>query len=241
MSNNNWNNSAENYYDDVISPLKNSLSNPLFDDLQSFNGKIVELGCGIGEIIPFLSKNFDEVHAWDYSEKMIEKAMKKNAELKNVFFEVKNIIDLNEKNIFDVVIAVNSLLEPNQIKLNKMIENTFELLKENGTLICILPSIESYIYQEMIANEKKALGLKIPRKEFFKKNKIDFFNGTINFEGEKQKAFYRFEILHRFEKTGFKEIEVSKVRYKWKDWFQAGQRYFPSEKEPWDWYVKCKK
>ncbi len=236
-----WNKSAENYYGDVISPIKNSINNPLEKDLKKLNGKVVDIGCGIGELIPFLSKKFDEVHAWDYSKEMIKKASEKSSGIKNVFFGVKNILDVKEKEIFDVGIAINSLLEPNIIKINKMVNNIYNLIKKDGTFICIVPSIESYIYQEVIANERKALGKKIPKEEEFGGNKINFIDGTIIFENEKQKAFYRFEILHRLEKAGFRNIEISKVRYAWKDWFDAGQRYFPTEKEPWDWYVKCKK
>ena len=241
MSSKKWNKSAENYYDDVISPIKNSINNPLSQDLKKLNGKIVDIGCGIGELVEQLAKQFDEVHAWDYSKKMINKAKEKNSRIENAFFEVKDTGVLKEKEEFDVAISINSLLEPNVIKLNKMTKNIYNAIKTNGTFICIVPSLESYIYQELIANERKLLGKNIPREDEFSKNKINFFDGTITFEGEKQKAFYRFEMLYRLEKAGFKNIEICKVSYNWEDWFEAGQRYFPSEKEPWDWYVKCKK
>ena len=241
MSSKKWDKSAENYYDDVISPIKNSINNPLDQDLKKLKGKIVDIGCGIGELVENLSKQFDEVHAWDYSENMIEKAKEKNSKVENVFFEVKDTTKLKEKEKFDVALSINSLLEPNIVKLNKMIKNIYRTIKTSGTFICIVPSLESYIYQEIIANEKKLLGKNIPKEDEFSKNKINFIDGTITFEGEKQKAFYRFEMLYRLEKNGFKNIEISKIKYHWKDWFDAGQRYFPTEKEPWDWYVKCKK
>ena len=241
MSSNKWNKSAENYYDDVISPIKNSTNNPLKNDLKNLNGKVVDIGCGIGELVEQLASQFDEVHAWDYSKKMITKAKEKNNGIKNAFFEVKDTNNLKEKEEFDVALSINSLLTPNPIKLNKMTKNIYNAIKTGGTFICIVPSIESYIYQEMIAKERKLLRKKIPREDEFTKNIINFIDGTITFEGEKQKAFYRFEMLYRLEKNGFKNIEISKIKYHWKDWFDAGQRYFPTEKEPWDWYVKCKK
>lgn len=236
-----WDNDSKNYYDSVISPIKNSSNNVLFDELKKLSGSIVDLGCGIGEIIPFLTKNFKEVHAWDYSTKMIKKAMEKNSNLENVSFKVKDFLNINEKELFDVGLSINSLIDPNPVKINQMIKKFYNLLKKNGTLICVLPSIESYLYQEMIAQEKKLVKENILNENDFEHNEIDFLKGTIILGEEKQKAFYRFEIIYRFEKAGFKNIELSKVRYHWKDWFEAGQRYFPNEKEPWDWCIKCNK
>ena len=69
-----WNKIAKDYYKEILSPLKNSKSNPLFKDLKKLKSKnktIIDLGCGIGEIEPLLSKYFKQVTSIDFSKEMI--------------------------------------------------------------------------------------------------------------------------------------------------------------------------
>jgi SAM-dependent methyltransferase len=237
-----WNSSAENYYSDVISPLKDSVYNPLFEDIKKYSSKknvVADMGCGIGELLPLLSKNFKEVHAWDYSEKMIEKCLSNKKE--NVHCKVKDITKVNEKNVFDLVISVNSILEPDTKIIDRTFKNIYGTIKKKGIFIGVLPAIESYIYQAMLGAEElnDPIKFKEMKRQFLKE--ISIIKGCVKLGDETQKAFYRFEILHRMKKAGFKKIEINKVYYSWKAWKDAGQLYFPNESPPWDWYVKAEK
>jgi SAM-dependent methyltransferase len=241
---NEWDSSAKNYYSEVISPIKNSIINPLFGDIDKHCSQdtiVGDLGCGIGELLPILSKKSKQVYAWDYSKKMIEKCKNKTKGIKNVECAIKDLLEINEKELFDIVISVNSILEPDSKKTNKIFKNIYKTIKFNGIFLGVLPAIESYIYQAMLGVEKinnKDHTIKL-RKQLLKE--IDFIKSTVKFDNGIQKAFYRFEILHRMEKAGFKKIEIKKVYYSWKDWKEAGQEYFPDENPPWDWYVKAEK
>ncbi len=236
-----WDKSAQNYYEDVISPIKDSVENPLFTDLKKIYSKeknIVDLGCGIGELLSQLSENFKSVEGWDFSEKMIQKASEKIAGKENIKLFVKDISKIREKEKFDYILSINSILAPNSKEVDKIIKNIYNLLNKNGKIFCILPAMESYIYQSILTINKK--NQETSEVKNLKKN-IDFINGNITFEGETQKVFYRFEILYRFKKAGFKKIKIDRVNYDWVAWKNAGQTYYPSEDPPWDWYLTAEK
>jgi len=236
------------YYSEVLSPLKDSKYNPLIDQIKSLDSKnlsVIELGCGIGELIPFLEDNFKEVSAMDFSPEMIAQAKERNSEGKTNFFvmDMSDMSNLTEK--FDVAVAVNSLLTTNIVLLNKMIGEIFSILKPGGKLFVIIPSMESYIYQNMLFVDDK-ISKEVPQeKAIVQASKIldhksyDPFHGTIDFQGDFQKAFYRFEIWYRFGKTGFTDFKIERVPYFWTRWKEAGHKYFPKEEPPWDWYFSC--
>lgn len=239
-----WDSSAEDYYSDVISPLKNSTHNPLFEDIKKYSSKsntAGDLGCGIGELEPTLSKLFKTVYAWDYSKKMIEQCEKNSKQLENVECKLKDLTKITERNLFDVAISVNSILEPNTKKVDKMFHNIYRATKHHGIFLGVLPAIESYIYQAMLQAESANDSTPLPKIKKQLLQEIDFVKGTVKFDEGTQKAFYRFEIMHRMKKAGFKNIEIKKVHYSWKAWQAAGQQYFPTESPPWDWYVKANK
>ena len=249
MEKGDWDRISQDYYEEILSPIKNSLNNPLLEDLDKLKGNkvIADLGCGIGEIEKNLSKKFKEVYAMDFSKKMIEVAKQKNPNLNNVYFIKKDIEDLSEfHNKFDVVVSINAIISNDLKKIDNIFSEINKSLKDGGKFICVLPAMEVYIYQSLLiadremekTDDKKILRQKIRR--FIKKQEPDFLLGMVNFDGE-QKNYYRFEILWRLKKAGFKNIEIKKVFYPWEEFKKAGQSYFPSEGEPWDWYVSCEK
>ncbi|MBN1496396.1 MAG: methyltransferase domain-containing protein [Spirochaetes bacterium] len=250
MNEETWNRISCDYYSEILSPLKDCKHNPLIDDLKALKSSkltVIDLGCGLGELIPFLVENFKAVTATDFSPEMIAQALERNAGSGADFL----ILDMDDmsglKSTFDVAIAVNSILSSDLAKLNRIIREIFKILKPGGKLFAILPAMESYIYQNMlfvdrelekdVSQEKVIMhaSKKLDHKSY------DPFHGLINFEGDIQKAFYRFEILYRFGKGGFSEFNIVRVPYRWSKWKEAGQMYYPREDPPWDWYFTCVK
>ena len=106
--------------------------------------------------------------------------------------------------------------------------------------------MEVYTYQSLIIADRQAKKggdydetvKKI--KKLIPDEEHDFLLGITNFDG-KQKNYYRFEILWRLKKAGFRNIRIKKIFYPWREFEEAGQGYFPREDPPWDWYVICEK
>ena len=244
-----WNFISGEYYEQIISPIKDSIKNPLFSDIEKVADKkktVLDLGCGIGELMPLLSEKFKDVVGIDFSKEMIQKAKEKSKKLENVklrFLNMKKLEDLGKK--FDVIISVNSIISPKIKDVNLILRKILESLKPGGVFLGVLPSMESYIYQAMLViDEKLEKGYSEGRaknnaKKDLSDEEFDFVKGGLKFDGDSQKTFYRFEIKYRFFKAGFREIAIDKVLYPWDAWKEAGQKSFPLESEPWDWYLKC--
>lgn len=250
MNEETWDKISGDYYSEILSPLKHSRHNPLIDEIKSLDSKklsVIELGCGIGELIPFLEDNFREVSAMDFSPEMIAQAKERNSDGKTNFFvmDMSDMSNLTER--FDVAVAVNSILTTDIAKLNRMISEIYTILKPGGRLFVIIPAMECYIYQNMLFVDGK-LSKEVPQeKALVQASRIldhksyDPFHGIIDFQGDLQKAFYRFEIWYRFGKAGFSDFRINRVPYLWSRWKEAGQKYFPKEEPPWDWYFSCVK
>lgn len=251
MKSKDWDRISKDYYSEIISPIKNTVGKSLLLKRirhHSSKQKVVgDLGCGIGPLLETLSKQYKEVHAVDYSKGMIEQA-KKNNKNKNITYHIKNLTDLNIlKNKLDVAISVNSILSKDVKKVNMIISQIYNSLKKDGVFIGVLPAMESYVYQAMLKMDEQLLKQPDQKqaiekvRELIDVEKYDFLHGTAEFGGDRQKTFYRFEILYRFKNAGFKNIKISKIYYDWKEWEIAGQLYFPKQKPPWDWFVECRK
>lgn len=246
-----WDLIAKDYYKEVISPLKDCITNPLFSELDFNNWQdkvVLDAGCGAGRLLPTLAKKFHYVYGKDFSKEMINESKKATKGLNNVTCFVGDLKkSYNEKNKYDVLISVNSILDPSVLNITKILKVFSSSLKKGGVFLGVLPSMESYLYQSMLYVDKKT-SLKNKESVIERKMKkelndcdFDYSLGRINFDGLKQKAFYDFEIKYRFKKEGFVNLKLGKVFYDWKEWREAGQAYFPKEEPPWDWYVRCEK
>ncbi len=265
-----WNKIAREYHKYIISPFQKGVSNPLLSKLKkiknSQNKIIADIGCGRGDTLKFLSSNFKEVYAIDFSKEMIAIAKEKNSfceqnisskqnifskqdissKQSNIQYYVKDMKNLsNFKNRFDVIISVNSIIMPSIKDIKKSLREIHHSLKRNGEFYGIFPSMDSILYESFlifeeqfkkIKNEKKALK---KTRRILERNKYDFIKGTYNDQGEEQKFYYDFEIKLRLQEAGFKEITISKVLYPWGE-CTGDFIDFPGKPKMWDWFVSAK-
>lgn len=101
------------------------------------NVKILDIGCGTGAAIMYaakLSNNNGEFYGIDLSYKMIEKAVEKSVEYKNVFFSNVNPEKMSfQNNFFDFIICNNSFhYYPNPVKV---VNEIYRVLKLYGKCI----------------------------------------------------------------------------------------------------------
>jgi len=246
-----WDKLAEEkrYFKEVISPFAEKASAKiLHDKIKKFAGReksAIDLGTGLGKLLPFLSKNFKLVKAVDYSQKMIDFAERANKKLKNVSFEKMDMRKMPYRNLFDAAVAVNSVIASSVKEADRIIKNIHSLLKKGGVLVGIFPSLESILYCAMLVYEKqlKSHPLKIARDRtvnIIESWDYDFLLGFLNEKGGKQKHFYEFELEYRLKKSGFKKIEIEKIHYPWKV-LEDKDRNFPGKEPVWDWLVVARR
>lgn len=244
-----WDNIAENYFENLSSPFEKDVSNPIYSIVKNMRAtsslKAIDLGTGVGNLIPFLEKNFKEIFAVDFSDKMIKIAekKKKTEKVKLIKKDMKNLKCFHSK--FDVAFAVNSFLAPSIKDISKMLQEAKNVLKNKGKLIAVFPSLESVLYKAMLTyeHERKNKGKEKARKatkERIEKDKYDFMLGFMDEEG-KQKHFYKFEIEYRLNQAGFRNIKFDKVEYPWENFCERYYLKFKNKKKMWDWIVTAEK
>ncbi len=97
------------------------------------NMKVLDLGCGPGQLISEISSKFDnlDITGMDFSENMIEISKNKNPMAKHIKLNADELYKLNDK--FDLIICTHSLpyyKEPEKIfmELSKLLNNEGRLL-----------------------------------------------------------------------------------------------------------------
>lgn len=106
--------------------------------LKSFvkNSSLLEIGCGSGRDASFMLKHGFDVYAIDGSEQMISEAKKLHPELKDRL-GVQILPDglLFEKEIFDGIYSIATLMHLTQKEIDKTIKKISSLLKQKGIFI----------------------------------------------------------------------------------------------------------
>ncbi len=94
--------------------------------------KILDLGCGSGQLINELYESFDniEITGIDFSEKMLEVSKNKNPCASHIMLDVAELHKLKEK--FDVIICTHSL--PYYKEPDIVMKELRRLLKDNGRI-----------------------------------------------------------------------------------------------------------
>ncbi len=101
----------------------------ILNSLANKNSKILDLGTGGGEKVLSFFPECQEIIATDFSEGMIETALRnlKNSGRKNITFRLMDNLQMDvPKNYFDIVVARNTVTDPKQI---------YDCLKKGGYLL----------------------------------------------------------------------------------------------------------
>jgi len=113
----------------------------LFEFIKDYdNKKILDLGCGNGDLSIYLGKKGANVVGIDYSKNAIRIAQKKLSKEKKLIGKVKFLnMDANKikfnKNIFDMVISIDVFEHLYPEELEKVMKKISNILKRNGELL----------------------------------------------------------------------------------------------------------
>jgi 2-polyprenyl-3-methyl-5-hydroxy-6-metoxy-1,4-benzoquinol methylase len=204
---------------------------------------VADLGCGIGNLLPFLSERFAQVVAVDFSARMLRNAQRRCSR-PNVSFHQRSMTDLTGfKEKFDVVVSVNSVLSPQLDKIDEMLDGMAQSLRPDGILAGVFPSMESVLYEGLLVIERErergdseAKALRRARR-ILEPNRYDFLLGLFKDGSDCQKFYYSFELRKRLQRAGFKGIQFGKVLYPW-DGEETSQAFL-NEPKMWDWFVRA--
>lgn len=243
-----WNAISRDYFSEIISPFQPGVINPL----RKFLGKLPrrkrlnvgDLGCGIGNLLPFLCPRFKKVYAVDFAKGMLDQCRQRHA-FRNLKYVQRSIADLKPLHgKLDVAVAVNSVLSPSLSEVDRILLEISKTLKPGGHFMGIFPSMESIIYQGTLILEREtersgdADEAARRARRILEEKKYDFVAGKYSEDRQTQKLYYSFELRMRLKKAGFQGIRLGKVLYPWDG--VGSHESFPGKPMMWDWFVRAR-
>jgi len=109
--------------------------------------KVLDLGCGTGELIGELTKEFKNIKitGLDFSEKMIQISKKRNPSVKHLIMDVSELNFLDEE--YDIIISTHSI--PYYKEPQLIFKHLYKMLKYDGRIFAAFASGDS-IYDKFI-------------------------------------------------------------------------------------------
>jgi len=245
-----WSRAALRYEQEFIDPYLPDVRNPLLQAIRKLpktkKQTVIDLGCGIGPLLPFLSERFKHVIALDFAPGMLERARKRCENLSNVEFIEASFTQLQSlQRKADVAVAVNSLVLPELKDLLSTLNGISELLQPGGTFLGIVPAIDAVHYFTMLLVDR-AMEIGMPEKAARKSaahhaehELYDFAFGEFRYRGLIQHFWQPFEVTHRLRAAGFRRVKLKRVDLSWQQFGAA--KDLSQFSPPWDWFFQSRK
>lgn len=251
MNENYWDDISKNYTDEIFSVLehdKKGYIKKFLKDKKAQEKRLIDFGCGIGHVIPLLSKQVKFVDAVDISQKCLNIARKKYGDLENVSFIKADMANASTKlKKADLAVAINSIIGSSLGKRVTMLKAIRRSLKKDGSFLLVVPSLESFYYSAYRLNEWELReGEKINPPAGFMFGDIrkvslpKITQGMIPICGVLTKHYLKEELISLMNYVGFAVEKVKKMEYPWKTEFHQPPRWM-KEPFPWDWCCIAKK
>jgi len=244
-----WSAAAARYEADFIDPYLPEVRNPLPGLLEGLGDRkhrtAADLGCGVGPLLPLLSRLFHRVIAVDFAEGMLHRARDHCQGLGNVEFVQRSLTDLAPlAGQVDVAVAVNSLAIPETAELEKALGEIRKILKPGGHFLGIVPAMDAVHYLTLLLVDR-ARRTGMPQ-EKAQQNAAhhaehalyDFAFGDFRYQGLTQHFWQEFEVAYRLKRAGFRGIKLAKVRLAWHQFGSPPD--LAGEMPPWDWCFRAR-
>lgn len=103
------------------------------------NEVVGDMACGSGYGSVMLSRNCREVKGYDIDLETIEEIKKRYEKEKNIIFEAKNLLELNDFNIYDKIISFETIEHFSLDEISSLLVKFHKALKHKGKLIFSTP------------------------------------------------------------------------------------------------------
>lgn len=253
MDVNYWNEFAHEYDDHVIDAFTYGRSKTVGQQVKRFASPekdVADFGCGPGKMLPYLSEKFRSVYGFDFSDKLLESAHKRCADLKNVHIAQADLtLPVDHLPMVDVIVSLNAVLMPDPEMRMNFLRGMASRLKPGGHLILNVPSVESLLYSyfretewwRKLGNPPREAEALVDASYIIQPDKTAqgiFIRGT-----EPTKHYLREElIVLGQQEMGLEVLDVLKMEYDWAT--EMEDDHVPEwmgDPYPWDWILVAKK
>ncbi len=242
-----WETIAPNYDDEIFDVLQNDRSGKIVAAIEKFAAKektVIDIGCAIGKWVPLLAENFKFVIAADISVTNLAIAKEKNAKFTNVEYVAMDMsADTLTITPCDMAVCINAILTDSLLKRINFFQSLNLSINKNGHLVLVVPSLESKLYTNIIANRWNVDGdhdekIASSKKAFELAKNIK--QGVTDIDNVPTKHYLKEELELLLALEGFEVTDVEKINYNWKTEFNNPPKWLKGP-YPWDWMCVAKK
>ena len=247
MDRNYWERIAPNYSEEIFDVLKNDVSGKIIGAIEEVASKektVTDIGCAIGKWIPLLATAFKYVVATDISAINLDIAKEKCKDYPNVEYQR---MDMSAYTLTvtpcDVAVCINAILTDNLKKRINFFQSLNICLNQGGTLILVVPSLESKLYTNIIAHrwnvddDHKEKIESVEKAYALAKN---IKQGVTDIDNVPTKHYLKEELELLLKLDGFTVDRVEKINYTWQTEFNNPPKWL-DEPHPWDWMCVARK
>lgn len=242
-----WERIAPNYNEEIFDVLQNDKSGKIVAAIEQTASKektVTDIGCAVGKWIPLLATAFKHVIATDISATNLELAKEKCKHYTNVdYVRMDMSADTLTVTPCDVAICINAILTDNLKKRINFFQSLNLCLNAGGNLILVVPSLESKLYTNIIANrwnvdDDHKEKIESADKAFALAKNIK--QGVTDIDNVPTKHYLKEELELLLMLEGFIVERIEKINYTWKTEFTNPPKWL-KEPYPWDWMCVAKK
>jgi SAM-dependent methyltransferase len=242
-----WERIAPNYNEEIFDVLQNDKSGKIVAAIEQTASKektVTDIGCAVGKWIPLLATAFKHVIATDISATNLELAKEKCKHYTNVdYVRMDMSADTLTVTPCDTAICINAILTDNLKKRINFFQSLNLCLNAGGNLILVVPSLESKLYTNIIANRWKVDDdhkekIESADKAFALAKNIK--QGVTDIDNVPTKHYIKEELELLLTLERFTVERIEKINYTWKTEFTNPPKWL-KEPYPWDWMCIAKK
>jgi predicted TPR repeat methyltransferase len=224
-----WDRMAARWDDEIFNTLHHDKSRVIAGEIERSSRRArsaADFGCGTGIYIPLLSRLFDQVHGFERSRPCVDIAREQFRTKKNVGIHPASAAAIRRYGGSDMVLCVNVAVHPALRARVGVLRAVRSLLLPGGTLILVVPSLESATM--VAAAEREAIKR---RGDWDVRSEVD---GVVTIEGMPYQHYSRSGLRDFLASVGFSVSRIRRVEYSWRS--QGVSAAAKSRARlPWDW------
>ncbi|NCT76045.1 MAG: class I SAM-dependent methyltransferase [Chitinophagaceae bacterium] len=242
-----WEKMAPAYDDEIFDVLKNDRKGLIRSALEQrgcARKSVIDVGCAVGKWLPLLADNYGRIEAVDISSGNLAIARQRYGAIKKITFSRSDMSKgVTPYKGFDVALCVNAVLTDSLKKRIRFFSNLHACLRKEGTLILVVPALESWLLTRIIQHRWK-IDKKLFAGSISDKTAADRYHGIQQGNAEidqvATKHYLADELILLLQQEGFKPEQPAKLEYDWSTEFIKPPEWLDSPR-PWDWLVIARK
>lgn len=240
---------ANGFEDNVLQIADYDLNDTLKKQVNALSSRsktAIDLGCGIGSLLPLLTDKYKNIYAIDAAEELLNVAKSKYT-FNNVEYLCHDLSgNIKPPVVADVTFCINVLISASREQRSAILKTVSRATNKNGISVIVVPSLESEIYQyQALLRQKEKNKIKAKNainaiNKLFSSEVASPVEGIIDIGGALTKCYLKEELTLFVQQAGFVVEDIDKVEYAWDEVMDNPPGWL-QQPCPWDWLVVARK